>query len=115
HLVLPLADQQPRDRGPGAGALVSAGRRARAGARRLHRLRGGRVGDDAPGARTGAATRPGDQPRFLRQLRADADRTGDLGRDRRNRPAGADDPVGALVSAAMITVVLTRPWLRAVE
>jgi hypothetical protein len=32
-----------------------------------------------------------DQPRFLRQLRPDADRARNLGRDRRNRPAGADD------------------------
>src|SRR5919201_1003633 len=87
----PLAREQLRDRRDRPRALVRARVGARGRARSVPRVRHRDLGDDAPGARAGAPARPRDQPRLLRQLRADADRARDLGGDREPRRAGHDD------------------------
>jgi hypothetical protein len=64
---------------------------------------GCRLGDDAAGDGARAPARTSDQPRFLRQLRPDADRLAIWGAIAGIAPPGPMIAVGALVSAAMIT------------
>ena len=85
-------------------------------ARHLRRVRRRDLGDDADGARPREPALAGGQPRLLRLVRADARRAG-----LRRRGLGASPipatliAAGAGLNAIMLAVVLTRPWLRAVD